>query len=96
MKRIAYLMMPVAFVAGAASAQMVEGDMPTVADSDGNGTYSQAEVNTVWPDLEFGKFGEMDLDLSGELSMEELQAGWDAGILMGLTVETKGDAESGG
>jgi hypothetical protein len=53
----------------------------TLDDTDGNGTFSFAELSIGYPDLTEDVFVAMDTDESGEISVDELSAGLSAGLL---------------
>ncbi|ATG49839.1 calcium-binding protein [Celeribacter ethanolicus] len=53
----------------------------TLVDSDGNGTFSMAEMRAVYPDLSEEAFAAIDADASGEVSIEELAAAQTNGLL---------------
>ncbi|WP_066707377.1 hypothetical protein [Celeribacter ethanolicus] len=53
----------------------------TLVDSDGNGTFSMAEMRAVYPDLSEETFAAIDADASGEVSIEELAAAQTNGLL---------------
>ncbi len=57
-------------LATAATAQ----DVPVVADADGNGAFSLAEVQAAYTSVNADIFKAADADASGELSAEELAA----------------------
>ncbi|WP_284162962.1 EF-hand domain-containing protein [Frigidibacter sp. SD6-1] len=61
--------------AGLAGAQT----MPT--DTDGNGSYSMAEMQATWADLTEDVFKSIDTDANGEVDGDELKAAMDAGVL---------------
>ncbi|WP_238382484.1 EF-hand domain-containing protein [Tabrizicola thermarum] len=52
---------------------------PVVADADGNGTFSLAEVQATYASVTEEAFKAADTDASGELSPEELKAAVDSG-----------------
>jgi hypothetical protein len=60
-----------------ATAALAEG--AAVADTDGNGTFSLAEVQAVYANVTEEAFKAADTDASGELSAEELKAAEEAG-----------------
>ncbi|WP_309668470.1 EF-hand domain-containing protein [Tabrizicola sp.] len=76
MKRIAILLAPLAFVS-AAYAQ----DLPTVADADGNGTWSLVELQAVWTDMSEDTFKAVDANADGAVDQTELQAAWDNAVI---------------
>jgi len=49
-----------------------------VDDADGNGSFNLAEMQAAYPDLTEEMFVALDLDESGELSAEELNAAMEA------------------
>ena len=53
----------------------------TLEDTDGNGSFSYAELAISYPSLTSEAFMAMDTDESGELSPDELSAGLSAGLL---------------
>lgn len=61
--------------AGAASAQTV------VADTDGDGVFSMEELLVAYPDLTEEVFTTMDVDASGSIDADELQAAREQGII---------------
>lgn len=52
-----------------------------VTDSDGDGSYSWAELTAAWPDLAKTAFAEADADGDGLLSEAELKAAQAAGTI---------------
>ncbi|MFY0596137.1 MAG: EF-hand domain-containing protein [Cognatishimia sp.] len=52
-----------------------------IEDTDGNGTFSLAEMQAVYPELSEERFVTIDTDESGELSEDELKAAMDAELL---------------
>jgi hypothetical protein len=50
-------------------------------DSDGNGTFSMAEMQATWADLTEDVFKAIDTDANGEIDADELKAAMDAGVL---------------
>jgi hypothetical protein len=53
----------------------------TLEDTDGNGAFSFAELSIGYPTLTDDIFIGMDTDESGEISVDELSAGLEAGLL---------------
>ncbi len=64
-----------AFGAAAAQAQTV------VADANGDGVYSIEELQVAYPDLTADVFAEMDVDGSGQIDADELQAAREQGLI---------------
>ena len=56
-------------------------DMATVADTDGNGTFSMEELQVAFPDLSEEVFAEIDTSADGEVDTAELEAAIGAGLL---------------
>ncbi len=54
-----------------------------VTDTDGNGTYSIEELTAAYPDMTAETFGLLDVDASGAVDADELQAGREAGSIAG-------------
>jgi Ca2+-binding EF-hand superfamily protein len=52
-----------------------------VSDTDGNGTFSIEEMRAAYPNLSDADFAAMDVDGSGQLDHDELQAGREAGLI---------------
>jgi opacity protein-like surface antigen len=73
MKNIALALVAVSAFAGAAFAQDI-----VVADTDANGTFSLVEVQAAYATATEEAFKAADIDLSGELSAEELAASVEA------------------
>lgn len=73
--RILALAAILALGAGAASAQTV------VADTDGDGVFSMEELLVAYPDLTEEVFTTMDVDASGSIDADELQAAREQGII---------------
>ncbi|MEZ5888505.1 MAG: EF-hand domain-containing protein [Paracoccaceae bacterium] len=46
----------------------------TVSDTDGNGTFSIEEMRAAYPDMTPALFAEIDVDGSGSVDADELQA----------------------
>lgn len=86
MKRYAILLAPFAF----ATAALAQATLPEVADTDGNGTWSLAELQAVWTDLTEEGFNAIDTNADGAVDTAELQAALDAGVI------TVPEASSGG
>ena len=76
MKRLALVLAPFA-LATAAFAQ----DLPMVEDADASGSWSLAELQTVWTDLTEEGFAAIDTNVDGAVDQTELQAAWDNGVL---------------
>lgn len=76
MKRIALVLAPFALAAAAFAA-----DLPMVEDADASGSWSLAELQTVWADLTEDGFKAMDTNVDGAVDPAELQAAWDNGVL---------------
>jgi hypothetical protein len=77
MKRFAILAAPVVL----ASAAFAQATLPEVADADGNGTWSMAELQVVWTDLNDETFAKIDTGADGEVDQTELQAALDGGVI---------------
>ena len=75
---LAGLALGVTFAATAAFAQAT---LPEVADTDGNGTWSLAELQVVWTDLNDEIFAKIDTGADGEVDQTELQAALDGGVI---------------
>ena len=54
-----------------------------VSDTDGNGVYSIEELTAAYPDMNAGIFGQMDVDGSGAVDADELQAAREGGLIAG-------------
>ena len=61
------------------TAVLAQDAAPEVVDTDGNGTFSLAEVQAVYAAVTEDTFKAADTDASGELSAEELAAAVEAG-----------------
>ena len=59
----------------AANAQTV------VSDTDGNGTYSVEELTAAYPDMTGDLFAQIDVDGSGQVDADELQAARENGLI---------------
>jgi hypothetical protein len=70
----------VALIAVAASPVLAD---TLVQDTDENGSFSLEELVVAYPDLTEALFGEIDADASGEVTVEELTAAIDAGLISG-------------
>lgn len=92
MKRMAYALLPLGLIAGAAFAQTAP-MMPSVQDSDGNGSFSLGELQTLWPDLVQDGYNAIDTNLDGMVTQEELQTAWDNGVI-NLPTSESGDAST--
>jgi hypothetical protein len=77
MKRFAILLAPVVL----ASAAFAQATLPEVADTDGNGTWSLAELQAVWTDLTEDGFKGIDSSGDGAVDQAELQAALDNGVI---------------
>lgn len=53
----------------------------TVSDTDGNGVFSIEELTAAYPDMNAGLFGQMDVDGSGAVDADELQAAREGGLI---------------
>ncbi|NHB77069.1 EF-hand domain-containing protein [Rhodobacter calidifons] len=62
-----------------ATAALAEDAAKEVADTDGNGTFSLAEVQAVYANVTEEAFKAADTDASGELSADELKAAIESG-----------------
>ena len=76
MKRIAVVLAPLALATAALAA-----DLPVVEDTDGNGSWSLTELQTVWTDLTEDGFKGIDANADGAVDATELQTAWDNGVL---------------
>lgn len=77
MKRFALLAAPIVL----ASAAFAQTALPEVADTDGNGTWSLAELQAVWTDLNDETFAKIDTGADGSVDQAELQAALDGGVI---------------
>ena len=55
----------------------------TVSDTDGNGVYSIEELTAAYPDMNPGLFAQIDVDGSGAVDADELQAAREGGLIAG-------------
>lgn len=76
MKRFALVLAPLALATAALAA-----DLPLVEDADASGSWSLAELQTVWADLTEDGFMAIDTNTDGAVDATELQAAWDNGVL---------------
>lgn len=53
----------------------------TVTDTDGNGTYSVEELTAAYPKMTAALFAQIDVDHSGQVDADELQAARENGLL---------------
>ncbi len=53
----------------------------TVSDTDGNGVFSIEELTAAYPDMDAGLFGQIDVDGSGAIDADELQAAREGGLI---------------
>ncbi len=53
----------------------------TVADTDGDGVFSMAEMQVAYPDLTPETFADMDVDGSAMIDADELQAAREQGFI---------------
>jgi hypothetical protein len=53
----------------------------TVSDTDGNGVYSIEEMTAAYPDMDAALFGQIDVDGSGAIDADELQAAREGGLI---------------
>lgn len=53
----------------------------TVSDTDGNGVYSVEELTAAYPDMTADLFGQIDVDGSGAVDADELQAAREGGLI---------------
>jgi EF-hand domain len=77
MKRFAILLAPVVL----ASAAFAQATLPEVEDTDGNGTWSLAELQAVWTDLTEDAFKGIDANGDGAVDQTELQTALDNGVI---------------
>lgn len=84
MKRFALALAPLAF----ATVAFAQTELPDVADADGNGTWSLAELQTVWTDMTEEGFAAVDTNTDGAVDTVELQAALDNAV---LTVPASGN-----
>ncbi|WP_323764338.1 EF-hand domain-containing protein [Marinovum sp.] len=66
------------FVLAVASPALAQTD---VVDSDGDGTYSMAELQAAYPEMTAEDFGRADVDQSGDVSPDELTIAIETGLL---------------
>lgn len=52
-----------------------------VSDTDGNGTYSVEELTAAYADMSGGLFAQIDVDGSGQVDADELQAARENGLI---------------
>lgn len=52
-----------------------------VSDTDGNGTFSIEELTAAYPDIDDALFSQIDVDGSGEVDADELQAAIENGLI---------------
>jgi hypothetical protein len=76
MKRFAIVLAPLVLATAAVAA-----DLPMVEDADASGSWSLAELQTVWADLTDDGFTAIDANADGAVDATELQAAWDNGVL---------------
>jgi hypothetical protein len=76
MKRFAIVLAPFALATAAFAA-----DLPMVEDADASGSWSMAELQTVWADMTEDGFKAIDTNVDGAVDATELQAAWDNGVL---------------
>ncbi|MBP9047993.1 MAG: EF-hand domain-containing protein [Tabrizicola sp.] len=86
MKRIALVLAPFAL----ASAALAQATLPEVADTDGNGSWSQVELQAVWTDLTEDTFKAIDTTADGAVDATELQAALDGGVIKAPEAATNG------
>lgn len=72
-KSVLALALVFAAAAAAANAQT------TVSDTDGNGVYSIEEMTAAYPDMTASLFKQIDVDGSGSVDADELQAARETG-----------------
>lgn len=77
MNRLAALILPL----GLAGAALAQAALPMIEDTDGNGTWSLAELQAVWPDLTDEGFAAVDTNADGAADPVETQTAWDNGVL---------------
>ncbi|NJS40530.1 MAG: EF-hand domain-containing protein [Rhodobacteraceae bacterium] len=77
MKRFALALAPLAL----ATAAFAQTELPDVADTDGNGTWSLVELQAVWTDMTEEGFAAVDTNTDGEVDTVELQAALDNAVL---------------
>jgi hypothetical protein len=53
----------------------------TVSDTDGNGVYSVEELTAAYPDMSAALFAQIDVDGSGAVDADELQAAREGGLI---------------
>lgn len=85
MKRAALILVPLT-LAGAAYAA----DLPMVEDADASGSWSLAELQTVWKDLTEDGFKAIDTNVDGAVDQAELQAALDGGVITVPEAATNG------
>lgn len=86
MKRFAILLAPMAL----ATAAFAQATLPEVADTDGNGTWSLAELQVVWTDLTEDGLKGIDANADGAVDKTELQAALDNGVIKAPEAATNG------
>lgn len=86
MKRMAYVLLPLTFAAGAAFANT--GTLPVVEDLDASGNFSLTELQAVWPELTDQGFAAIDANADGAVDQAELQTAFDNGVV--TPVESNG------
>lgn len=66
---------------GAASMAQAQTTLPEIADTDGSGAWSLAELQTVWPEMTEETLATIDTNADGSVDQAELQAAVDAGTV---------------
>lgn len=56
----------------------------TLEDTDGNGVFSMEELQVAYPDMDVNLFIAVDTDESGEVSVDELTAAQESGLIPAL------------
>ena len=77
MKRLLTMILPVLGVVAPVLAQTA----PAIPDADGNGTWSLAELQTVWPDLTDEVYLKVDSNADGGVDQAELTVALTDGVL---------------
>ena len=78
MKRTSILL---ASILGLAALPVLAQDAAAPADTDGNGTWSLAELQVSYPDLTEETFGKVDANVDGAVDQAELAAAMADGVL---------------
>ncbi|MCV2868596.1 EF-hand domain-containing protein [Defluviimonas sp. WL0002] len=76
--KLSQLVLSGVFVLAAAASAHAQS---AVSDTDGNGTYSMEEMTAAYPDMTAALFSQIDVDGSGEIDADELQAALENGLV---------------